>query len=225
MAWVLDLRQRVTGAATESAGCCAGAALVCHRAGRADASTSSSSGAACLHAAAAARAAQTSACHAAPPSWLSARWFSTWQRGHANEDANAHANAGKGSAGSRVSDAEDEDPWRVLGVPRHATKAEVKAAFTALAKQLHPDSNPRPEAQTQFIRVKHAYDVIRGAAQSPLFHRAASRKDVYAANENPEILRQRAQAFQARQAAEKAAAASFAASMAAENGAECKLAV
>jgi curved DNA-binding protein CbpA len=52
------------------------------------------------------------------------------------------------------------DPYRVLGVPKTATHAQIGEAFAALAKTLHPDTAgvSRPE---EFLAVKEAYDCLR----------------------------------------------------------------
>lgn len=52
------------------------------------------------------------------------------------------------------------DHYRSLKIRRTATPDEVKAAYRHWAKQLHPDVNPSPEAQSQFQQVKEAYDVL-----------------------------------------------------------------
>lgn len=53
------------------------------------------------------------------------------------------------------------DPYEVLGVARSATQAEIKKAYRALAKKLHPDVNPGNEAvEQQFKEVTAAYDFL-----------------------------------------------------------------
>ena len=42
------------------------------------------------------------------------------------------------------------DYYDVLGVPRDASDADVKKAFRRLARELHPDVNPAPEAGERF---------------------------------------------------------------------------
>jgi molecular chaperone DnaJ len=42
------------------------------------------------------------------------------------------------------------DYYDVLGVPRDASDADVKKAFRRLARELHPDVNPEPEAGERF---------------------------------------------------------------------------
>eukprot|EP00887_Chlorella_sp_A99_P003251 scaffold9.g3251.t1 len=53
-----------------------------------------------------------------------------------------------------------QDPHSVLGLPPSASKAEVKARFRQLAKQLHPDMDPSPAAHARFAEVKRATDAL-----------------------------------------------------------------
>ncbi|GAB4064582.1 molecular chaperone DnaJ [Angustibacter speluncae] len=52
------------------------------------------------------------------------------------------------------------DHYEVLGVSRDATQEEIKKAYRRLARKLHPDVNPGPEAAEQFKDVSRAYDVL-----------------------------------------------------------------
>jgi molecular chaperone DnaJ len=53
------------------------------------------------------------------------------------------------------------DYYDVLGVSRDASEAEVKKAFRALARELHPDVNDHdPEAEEKFKEAAVAYEVL-----------------------------------------------------------------
>jgi molecular chaperone DnaJ len=52
------------------------------------------------------------------------------------------------------------DYYAALGVRRDATGEEIKRAYRKLARQLHPDVNPDPEAQRRFTEVSAAYEVL-----------------------------------------------------------------
>ncbi len=55
----------------------------------------------------------------------------------------------------------EKDYYKALGVPKDASAADIKKAFRALAKKLHPDSNENdPKAEAKFKDVSEAYDVL-----------------------------------------------------------------
>ena len=57
------------------------------------------------------------------------------------------------------------DHYEVLGVDRNASADEVKRAYRRLARELHPDVNPSPDASERFKLVTHAYDVLSDPQQ------------------------------------------------------------
>jgi molecular chaperone DnaJ len=52
------------------------------------------------------------------------------------------------------------DYYEVLGVPRGASKEQVKDAYRKLALQFHPDRNKSPEAEERFKEITEAYAVL-----------------------------------------------------------------
>src|SRR3990170_1554749 len=55
---------------------------------------------------------------------------------------------------------EKRDYYNALGVPRGASKDNIKAAYRKLALQYHPDRNKAPEAAEKFKEISEAYAVL-----------------------------------------------------------------
>jgi molecular chaperone DnaJ len=53
-----------------------------------------------------------------------------------------------------------DDPYTLLGLHATATQEEVKRAYRRLAMRWHPDRNPSAAAESEFKRVKEAYELI-----------------------------------------------------------------
>jgi len=55
---------------------------------------------------------------------------------------------------------EKRDYYEVLGIEKNATQKQVKDAYRRLARKLHPDVNPDPQAAEKFKEVGEAYEVL-----------------------------------------------------------------
>jgi DnaJ-class molecular chaperone len=69
----------------------------------------------------------------------------------------------------------EEDYYKILGVSRNASAAEIQKAYRALAKKYHPDVNPEDRsAKTKFQRVQKAYDVLKDPQKREMYDRYGS---------------------------------------------------
>ena len=65
-----------------------------------------------------------------------------------------------------------KDPYEVLGVQRSASQDDIKKAYRALAKKLHPDLNPGDaRIEAQFKEVSAAYDLLSDPDKRARFDR------------------------------------------------------
>ena len=55
------------------------------------------------------------------------------------------------------------DPHAILGLPRGASRAEIKAAYRRLAKAFHPDTAGEA-AVPRFLAIQAAYETLIGTA-------------------------------------------------------------
>jgi molecular chaperone DnaJ len=64
------------------------------------------------------------------------------------------------------------DYYEVLGVPREAADAEIKKAFRALARELHPDVNKHdPAAEEKFKEAAEAYEALSDRERRAVYDR------------------------------------------------------
>jgi DnaJ-class molecular chaperone len=68
------------------------------------------------------------------------------------------------------------DPYSVLGVPRDATTAEIKAVYRQLAKTFHPDVNATADAEERFKQITEAFLVLRDPKQRARLERKPQRR-------------------------------------------------
>ncbi|MEM3403829.1 MAG: molecular chaperone DnaJ [Nitrososphaeria archaeon] len=53
-----------------------------------------------------------------------------------------------------------KDYYEILGVPRDATKEQIRDSYRKLAMQYHPDRNKSPDAEERFKEISEAYAVL-----------------------------------------------------------------
>jgi hypothetical protein len=54
----------------------------------------------------------------------------------------------------------EPDPYRLLGVAHDAPEREIRRAYRRLARQQHPDLNPRPDGPERFAALTRAYELL-----------------------------------------------------------------
>ncbi|CAL9084685.1 unnamed protein product [Musa textilis] len=61
------------------------------------------------------------------------------------------------------------DYYDVLGVSKNASALDIKKAYYALAKKLHPDTNKDADAERKFQEVQRAYEVLKDEDKRRLY--------------------------------------------------------
>jgi curved DNA-binding protein CbpA len=61
--------------------------------------------------------------------------------------------------------AQTDDYYRVLGVSQDASASEIRRAYRRLARQHHPDRNPKPDGPERFRTLAEAYAVLNDPAR------------------------------------------------------------
>lgn len=74
------------------------------------------------------------------------------------KDAEAEADAKKRVVRASI---DIEDLYEIFSLPQTATADEINQAYRAMARNLHPDKNPLPDAAERFSQVAKAYKVLR----------------------------------------------------------------
>jgi curved DNA-binding protein len=69
---------------------------------------------------------------------------------------------------------EFKDYYKVMGVARDATEAQIKKAYRRLARKYHPDVSKEADAEARFKEVGEAYEVLRSAEKRAAYDRLGS---------------------------------------------------
>lgn len=67
-----------------------------------------------------------------------------------------------------------KDPYKLLGVAKDATQADIKKAYYQLAKKYHPDQNKDPKAHEKFVEIQGAYEILSDANKRAQFDQYGS---------------------------------------------------
>lgn len=85
------------------------------------------------------------------------------------------------------------DYYRVLGVTRKATSAEIRSAYRKMALTMHPDRNPTKALAEKFKEISQAYSVLSDERQREIYDRDTTRE-----KPRPEVWRSRTTEWAAR---------------------------
>jgi len=69
---------------------------------------------------------------------------------------------------------EFKDYYKVMGVARDATEAQIKQSYRRLARKFHPDVSKEPDAEARFKEVGEAYEVLRSPEKRAAYDQLGS---------------------------------------------------
>ncbi len=69
---------------------------------------------------------------------------------------------------------EFKDYYKVMGVARDATEAQIKQAYRKLARKYHPDVSKEKDAETRFKEVGEAYEVLKSPEKRAAYDQLGS---------------------------------------------------
>lgn len=76
--------------------------------------------------------------------------------------------------------ASSEDFYKILGIPRTATKEQISDAYRKMARKYHPDHNPDDKTATKkFQQVQRAYETLNDPKKKELYDRFGENYEAY----------------------------------------------
>ncbi|KZV72642.1 DnaJ-domain-containing protein [Peniophora sp. CONT] len=63
------------------------------------------------------------------------------------------------------------DYYKVLDVHRSASDQDIRKAYKRLSRQYHPDKNKDPDAETRFVEIARAYEVLSDTQKRQIYDR------------------------------------------------------
>jgi molecular chaperone DnaJ len=97
-----------------------------------------------------------------------------------------------------MNSASSQDFYQVLGVPKEASKDDIKAAYRKLALQYHPDRNKDPGAEERFKEISEAYAILSdddkrkqydSYGKEGVYQRYGSEEDIFRGTDFSDVFR------------------------------------
>lgn len=67
--------------------------------------------------------------------------------------------------------------YSILGLPFDATQEEIRDAHLDAVRHYHPDINPDPAGQEEFLKIQQAYEVLSNPDSRKNYDRTLSQED------------------------------------------------
>ena len=70
-----------------------------------------------------------------------------------------------------------DDPYKILDIPKTATRQEIKASFRKLTMKYHPDLNKNEDTTAKWVRINDAFEILNDPDRKALYDRFGSVAD------------------------------------------------
>ena len=81
---------------------------------------------------------------------------------------------------------EYKDYYKILGVDRSASEADIKKAFRKLAHKYHPDVSKEKDAEAKFKDVNEAYQTLSDPEKKAAYDQLGQRREGSSLNRRPD---------------------------------------